>query len=174
MVDQHGKAVPLSIWQDGQPASLVLPGKRTRFKIRAGVLAYRVNRIVLPECPENWHVYDINIGGLSMFVARGDSPEEGGVPGGVFAAGVRKCSIGFMTCQNSMDFVLDVTYHGPVEGGAPFCCHMECTAAYAGEVPVYANKAPADYANEVSAVHEVLENPDSALVGKWKDPNRRE
>jgi hypothetical protein len=171
MVDQHGKAVPLSIWQDGQPASLVLPGKRTRFKIRAGVLAYRVNRIVLPECPENWHVYDISIGGLSMFVARGDSPEEDGVPGEVFAAGVIACFVRFTTCQNSMDLVLDVTYHGPVEGGAPFCCNMECTAAYAGEVPVYANKVPATYANYAN---EVPENPDSSLVGKWKDPNRRE
>jgi hypothetical protein len=74
-----------------------------------------------------------------------------------------------------MDLVLDVIYHGPVEGGAPFCCHMECTAAYVGEVPVvYANKVPAAYANEVPAVHEVPENPDSSFVGKWKEPNRRE
>ena len=33
-----------------------------------------------------------------------------------------------------MDLVLDVAYHGPVGGGAPFCCHLQCTAAYADDV----------------------------------------
>lgn len=140
MVDQHGKAVPLDVLQDGLPASLVLPGKRTRFKIRASTLAYRVNRMVLPECPENWNICDISIGGQSMFLARGDTLEDDGVPGEVFSAGVHDCFVRFITCQNSMDLVLDVTYHGPVEGGAPLCCHMECTAVYAGEViGTYAN-----------------------------------
>jgi hypothetical protein len=32
-----------------------------------------------------------------------------------------------MTCQIGMDLELDVTYHGPVDAGAPFCCHVQCT-----------------------------------------------
>jgi hypothetical protein len=148
MIDQHGQAVPLDVRQDGRPSGLVSPGKRTRFKIRAGALAYRVNRVVLPECPEHWHVCDISIGGQSVFVALGDSPEEDGVPGEVFAAKVDDCFVRFMPCQPCMDLVFDVTYHGPIEGGAPFYCHLQCTAPYT---------------NEVSGSLELQ------LVDKWKD-----
>jgi hypothetical protein len=148
MIDQHGQAVPLDVRQDGRPSGLVSPGKRTRFKIRAGALAYRVNCIVLPECPEHWHVCNISIGSQSVFVALGDSPEEDGVPGEVFAAKNDDCFVRFMPCRPCVDLVLDVTYHGPIVGGAPFCCHLQCTATCANEV---------------------AKSDEPQFVGKWKD-----
>jgi hypothetical protein len=132
MVDQHDQAVALDVLQDGRPAGLVSPGKRTRFKIRASTLAYRVDRMILPECPEDWHILDICAGGSSQFVAKGDSPEEDGAPGELFAVSAKDCFVRFVTIQVAMDLVLDVTYHGPIVEGAPFCCHLQCTVAYAG------------------------------------------
>jgi hypothetical protein len=127
MIDQHEFLVELEVRQDGKAPGLVAPGKRTRFKLRAR--AYRVESLVLPECPEHWLVHDICVGTRSQFTAKGDSPEEDGVPGEVFASGTESF-LRFETTQTAMDLVLDVSYHGPMEAGAPFCCHLRCTAAY--------------------------------------------
>jgi hypothetical protein len=148
MIDQHGQAVPLDVRQDGRSPGLVSPGKRTRFKIRAGALAYRVNRLVLPESPEDWHVYGIYVGSQLQFSSLADSPDEDGIAGGAFSADFHDNFFSFQITQTAMNLVLDVAYHGPVEGGAPFCCHLQCTAAYA---------------NNVSLRRE------SELIGKWKD-----
>lgn len=148
MIDQHGQAVPLNVRQDGRSPGLVSPGKRTRFKIQAGALAYHVNRIVLPEGPEDWHVYGIYVGSQLQFSSLADSPDEDGVPGDIFSGDVPDNFITFQTVQASMVLVLDVAYHGPVGEGAPFCCHLQCTAAYADDVS---------------------ESRATQLVGKWKD-----
>ena len=134
MIDQHGQAVPLDVRQDGLTPGLVSPGKRTRFKIRTGAVAYRVNSIVLPEGPEDWHVHNIYVGSQPQFSSLGDSPNDDGVPGAIFAASSADSFFSFQTTQACMDLVIDVAYHGPVEGGALFCCHLQCTAAYADDV----------------------------------------
>jgi hypothetical protein len=103
MIDQHGQAVDLDVRQDGRAPGLVPPGRRVRFKIRAPVLAYRVSRLVLPEAPDDWHVYDIYVGAQSQFSNLGDTSEGDGCPGGVFAPQMPSM-ISFATVQTAMDF----------------------------------------------------------------------
>jgi hypothetical protein len=107
MIDQHGQAVPLDVRQDGRVPSLVSPGKRTRFKIRVGALAYHVNRLVLPESPEDWHIYSIYVGSQLQFSSLADSPDEDGITGAAFSAAFHDSFFSFQIAQAAMDLVLE-------------------------------------------------------------------
>lgn len=132
MVDQHGRVVPLDVRQDGRPPGLVHPGRRTRFKIRAETLAYRVEQVVLGDC-EHWHVHDVRVGSQSQLVSVGDSLDEDGFPGAVLSSDAVGSFLSLETVQTAMDLVLEVSYRGPAPDGAPLDCSLRCTAAYGDE-----------------------------------------
>jgi hypothetical protein len=132
MVDQHDHAVAIDVLQDGRPPTLVRPGRRTRFKIRANALAYRIERVVLGDC-EDWHVHDVCVGGRSQLTNKGDSPEEDGFPGAVLSPDAVDCFLSFETTQTAMDLVFDVSYVGPLSDGAAFACSLAVHAAYGDE-----------------------------------------
>ncbi len=146
MIDQHGQPVALDVRQDGRAPGLVPPGRRVRFRVRTDTLAYRIHRLVLPECPQDWHVYDVYVGSRSQFsgVNPADIPENDGVPGEMFSAQVSDDFVRFETVQTAMDLTIDVAYRGPVTGGAPFACHLQSTVVYGDERDRAAGDAGAD------------------------------
>lgn len=131
-IDQNGEKIALDIKQDGEAVGWVKPGRRTRFQIRTKCVGLRIEKIVLDHC-EDWQVNDIAVHGRSQLAghhyAMAPRPEEDGVPGVVFGAGLPS-ELTLETLQTAMIFTIDVTYKGANPEGQPLGFVAYGMAAY--------------------------------------------
>lgn len=101
----------------------ILPSTSAQITARPQNVAFRPERIVIGGTPGDWIVNDIKVGNQSQLSQSGD------LPGEMFSATMVDGFISFGTVQTAMDFVIQVTFIGDSEGGAPFFCGVLGTAA---------------------------------------------
>jgi hypothetical protein len=77
-------------------------------------MAFQASQIVIADA-DDWIVNNVQIGNMSQFCQSGD------VPGVAFSVAAAE-SVRMMTLQSLMDCVIDATYIGTREEGAPFLC----------------------------------------------------
>jgi hypothetical protein len=77
-------------------------------------MPFQASQIVIADA-DDWVVNDIQIGNLSQFC------QSGSVPGVAFSVAAAE-SVRMTTLQRSMNCVINVTYIGTREEGAPFLC----------------------------------------------------
>jgi hypothetical protein len=77
-------------------------------------MAFQASQIVIADA-DDWVVSNVRIGNMSQFC------QSGNVPGVAFSVAAAE-SVGMTTLQSLMDCVIDVTYIGTREEGAPFRC----------------------------------------------------
>ncbi len=101
----------------------ILPSTSAQITARPQNVAFRPERIVIGGSPGDWIVNDIKVGNQSQLSQSGD------LPGEMFSSTMVDGFISFGTVQTAMDFVIQVTFIGDSEGGAPFFCGVLGTAA---------------------------------------------
>ncbi len=101
----------------------IFPNTSAQITSRPQSVAFRPERIIIGNRPNEWIVNDVKVGNRSQFAQSGD------VPGEMFAATTIDGYVSMETVQSAMDFVMVVTFIGDSQEGAPFVCGVLGTAA---------------------------------------------
>ena len=77
-------------------------------------MSFQASQIIIANA-DDWVVHDIRLGNRSQFC------QSGNVPGVAFSVATAE-SVRMSTLQSLMDCVIEATYIGTREEGAPFLC----------------------------------------------------
>jgi hypothetical protein len=101
----------------------IFPNTSAQITSRPQAAAFRPERIIIGNRPNEWIINDVKVGNRSQFAQSGD------VPGEMFAATTIDGYVSMETVQTAMDFVMVVTFIGDSQEGSPFVCGVLGTAA---------------------------------------------